>query len=161
MAVKDNFDRILKIASSDDAEVRLAAIHVLAQFQDRVETVRELIFDSLSNESNSLFRAGYLLLLGQVQDGSEKSVEIILSGLDASEVERIAAMVSLADLNIRNLPKSAITQLVDLNMETVEAYITGLPWDASGDIQDVEIEDYVDSFDVTDSDRVSNRQEGQ
>ena len=152
-AVEEKFDQILKIAKSDDVEIRLAALHVLAQFPNRAEAVGKIILSSLKPETDSLYRAGHLLLLGQVKDSSTESIKIIFSSFDASETERIAAMLALALMNYRLMPVPEYQQMTaELNMEAIETHFSGLPWDALGEIDEEEITAYFASFRIKDDD---------
>ncbi|HEY9774874.1 MAG TPA: hypothetical protein V6C81_14015 [Planktothrix sp.] len=139
-SVEAGFD-ILKSITRGEPEIRLAAAHVLAQFPERSDNVGPILLSLLQTETVPLYRAGLLLLLGQVGDQSSDSVSALRLATTSNEsTERLAAAVSIAKLQIKPIPGAA-RELLDQALSSGELHdaFAGLPWDWEGEIDDDEL----------------------
>jgi hypothetical protein len=135
-AVARGFDTLASLMSDNSAAVRLAAAHVLAQLPERAAAVAAILRDRLNAETNELFRAGYLLLLGEAGDRSEPTIASLAAGLSTDDrVQRRAAALALARLRPDPLPGPARDAILDLvGADDVEEDLADLPWDVSAEL---------------------------
>jgi hypothetical protein len=134
-AVESGFDAFVAM-TEEEPQVRLASAHVLAQLQERGELVSTLLQRLLSVETDSLRRAGLLLLLGQAGNRSETMLPILNISLAGADVrQRRAATFAMACLNPQPLPKLAREAVLEaIASDDLEELFLGLPWDVSGEI---------------------------
>lgn len=130
-AVYEGFGVITDLLLTESAELRLAAAHVLAQFPERASDVAPLLRRSLQGEASSLYRAGYILLLGQVQDQSPETMAALGTAVNSgNRAECVAAAFSLANLKPTVVPPGAREAALDtVCSDYPESILEGLPWD--------------------------------
>jgi hypothetical protein len=131
----------------EETDVRLAAAHVLALLPEHREAVCERLRNMLNAETESLNRAGLLLLLGLAGDFSEAALSVLtgaLSGDDA--VQRRAAAVAFSYLKPDPLPNLARAAILDaIAADDLEDSFDGLPWDVGAEVEREELETCLDA----------------
>jgi hypothetical protein len=129
-AVLAGFDTYMEM-TKEAGDVRYAAANVLSRLRSRVEEVGQRLRRMLQEEHRSLYRAGLMLLLGEVGDRSEETLAILESaaGQDDQTVKWAAAF-SLARLDLPELSESAQKAVVDAILdEDLYLQLEKLPWD--------------------------------
>jgi len=144
-AVAAGLDQLIAM-TEDGGDISLAVAHLLAQFPERAETTGPVIHGLLDNETDSMGRAGLLLLLASLRDRSEATVKVLASALQSDDIpQRRAAAVLAATLRLDPaLPgtEDAIQEAVDA--EDLEDVLSGLPWDVGAEI---DFDDLIDALD--------------
>jgi hypothetical protein len=125
---------LLVSMTGEQGEIRISAAHVLAQLPEQKETVRPLLHELLLAEQIPLYRAGFLLLLGQLHDRSSATVALLKGALSADDkIQRRAAVISLAQL--KSVPAIGQEEILKaLAAEDLEESFNGLPWDTAADV---------------------------
>lgn len=146
--VEENLDRLINIAGCTTGATRLAAAYVLAQFPEDIEKIRKVIFSGFYDEPRSLYKAGYIILLGKILDNSTEAKTLILETLKSDDpVQKPAAMLAAASLNIQHLPASVLDQLSDYDLAAeLEERLEGLPWDVLEEFDEDVVLEYVETF---------------
>ena len=142
------YDKLESIAAVDYTELALGAAHVMAQFPEHSEKVGAIVFRALEMELSEEQRAGYTLLLGQVGNRSNESVQMLLSALcGESKVIRLVATAAFAMLNVRELPPDAIEIIRGFDYGVTEDLLSGnFSWDIMAEIDEDEVLEYVEGF---------------
>jgi hypothetical protein len=132
--------------TNEQGDVQVAAAHVLAQFPERSKEVAPLLRQLLEAETRSLYRAGFLLLLGKLGDRSEATLERLTGALTLdAQLQRLAAAVSLAKLKPQPMTDAVRQAISDaLITDDLGETFVGLPWDVSGEIDPGELRQSLD-----------------
>src|SRR6266498_2020089 len=97
-AVVAGFDAFVAL-TKEFGQVPFAAAHVLAQLASNAGRVAAIICAMLEKEERGLYRAGLLLLLGQVGDRSQSTLAALDRAVtDPDQTQRLAAGCSLSML---------------------------------------------------------------
>jgi len=128
-AVDTGFDEFVEM-TNEGSEVRYAAAHVLAQLPARAASIGPLLRQLLEKESRTLYRAGLILLLGDVGKKSEETISLLLKvARDGDVVQRRAAAITIGRLKPAPLPARARQIVVEAieDEDRVDIFL-GLPW---------------------------------
>lgn len=148
-AIVSCWEQLNSIFNDTKGEVRLSAAHVMAQFPETGSQTGALIQSAYSDEPQTLYKSGYVILLGQVQDSSPAAKQLILEAMrSGTQSLRVAGMIAVSSLNIREVEVSELGPLLDY--EQIEAaasqYLAGLPWDFLAEIDENRTREYGESF---------------
>jgi hypothetical protein len=124
----------------EKTDVRLAAAHVLALLPKHREVVCVRLRCMVDAETESLQRAGLLLLLGLAGDRSEVALSMLAGALSGDNpVQRRASAVAFAYLRPDPLPDLVRTAILDaIAVDDLENVFDGLPWDVVAEVMDRE-----------------------
>jgi hypothetical protein len=121
--------------TNEPGDLRIAAAHVLSQLRGRAGQVGPILRRLLANEREHTGRVGLILLLGQLGDPSDATMELLEDALDRAGDERRAAAVAIAHIGPRTLTPKARQAIIEaLKMDYVEESFEGLPWDVAAEI---------------------------
>jgi hypothetical protein len=120
----------------EEADVRLAAAHVLALLPEHREVVCARLRSMVDAETGSLQRAGLLLLLGLAGDRSEAALSVLTGALAGDDlVQRRGAALAVASLKPDPLPNLAWVAILDaIAADDLEDSFDGLPWDVGAEV---------------------------
>lgn len=130
-AVLAGFDTYVEITQEAE-DVRYAAANVLSRLRSRVDEVGQILRTMFQQEQSRLYRAGLILLLGEVGDRSKETLAVLESaaGQDDQTVKWAAAF-SLARLGLPELSEAVRKDVVDAILnEDLYLRLEELPWDA-------------------------------
>lgn len=130
----------------EGSDISLNAAHVLAQFPERVEVVAPILHSLLERETSNTARAGLLLLLSNLGDRSQATVDAMERGLNANNIpERRAATILAVQLNNGPLPPDVTEAIVEaIKADDLDKAFEGIPWDMA---EHLEIEDLAERLD--------------
>src|SRR5215471_12970580 len=120
----------------EETDVRLAAAHVLALLPEHCEGVCARLRSMVNAETESLRRAGLLLLLGLAGDRSEATLSVLTGAFSGNDlVQRHAAALAFAYLKPDPLPNLARAAILDaIAADDLENSFDGLPWDVVAEV---------------------------
>jgi hypothetical protein len=135
--------------SQEEGEVRLAALHVLAQLPEHAAAVSGLLQDLLTQETDSLQRAGLLLLLAQTAPLLDTVPAVLSDALTSPDVrQRRAATLALARIHPQPLTEPARQAMREaIAQEDIAELLGRLPWDVEGEFYTDDLRDCLDDAD--------------
>ena len=131
----------------EETDVRLAAAHVLALLPEHREVACARLRSMVNAETESLRRAGLLLLLGLAGDRSEATLSLLIGALSGDDLlQRRAAAVAFAYLKPDPLPNLACAAILDaIAADDLEKSFSGLPWDVVAEVDREKLETCLDA----------------
>lgn len=120
----------------EETDVRLAAAHVLALLPEHRDIVCARLRDMVNAETESLHRAGLLLLLGLAGERSDATLSVLTGVLTGDDpVQRRGAALAFAYLKLDPLPNLARAAILDaIAADDLENSFDGLPWDVAAEV---------------------------
>jgi len=147
-AARAGINRYIELLCDPYPTVRMAAAHTLACFREHVAVLGPRIRDAVGRDPDTLARAGMMLSLAHLGDGTARSKRLLLSAVNhgADVRENFAAVLALVVLAapltwasdeaefcpiIDSLPRQArgVLQRVAVASHFATACLDGLPWD--------------------------------
>ena len=135
-AVASGFETFVALTHGE-GDICLAAAHVLAQLPEHGKNVSALLLDLLKKETDSLRRAGFMLLLGQAAYRSDLILSALYAALNGTDRrQRRAATFAISRLNPQPLPDPAREAVKEaIAAGDLEDLFLGLPWDVSAEVR--------------------------
>lgn len=146
VAVAAGVNALLAI-TDEETEIRLAALHVLAQLPEHCEIVGPLLRNRLDAETESLQRAGLLLLLGKAGNLSDATLSVLTTALISGDPpQRRAAALAIGQLRPQPLPNIAREVILEaIAADDLAGSFKGLPWDVEAEIDQERMRAYLDA----------------
>jgi hypothetical protein len=132
-AVIDAFDQFMTLAMQS-GDLAYAASAVLVRLKTRRHEVQAVISNFLIDERRDLYRAGLLLLIGQLRYVDDDIWKTLTESANSGDqLERLASGLTACRLEAGELPSPIRKATIEAMCTTdVEYLFDELPWDASG-----------------------------
>jgi len=135
IAVAQGIEPLIAI-TDEDGDIALAAAYTLSWLRDHAAVLAPVVHGLLERETESVRRAGLLLLLANLRDRSEPTLDALAAGLMTDEVPiRRAAAVLAATLKLEPQLPGTIDAIVDtIAAGGAGGAFAGLPWEVDIDL---------------------------